>query len=107
MAYSGAGEPLYVGELTFSVRAGESNPYTDVRSSDWFYPYIIALTESGVIGGNTATTYAPRSAVTWGEALKMGCWPSGTRPSPPTAATGPAATSAWPCRRACWRRASP
>lgn len=71
VAYSGAGEPLYVGALTFSVRVGETNPYTDVKSSDWFYPYVIALTDSGVISGNTATTYAPRSAVTWGEALKM------------------------------------
>ena len=69
--YSSAGEPLYVGTLTFSVRAGEKNPYTDVKSTDWFYPYVIALTESGVIGGNTATTYGPRNAVTWGEALKM------------------------------------
>lgn len=51
--YSSAGEPLYVGTLTFSVRAGEKNPYTDVKSTDWFYPYVIALTESGVIGGNT------------------------------------------------------
>ena len=69
--YSGAGEVLYVGTLTFSLRAVEKNPYTDVKSTDWFYPYVMALTESGVIGGNTATTYAPRSAVTWGEALKM------------------------------------
>ena len=69
--YSSAGEVLYVGTLAFSLRAGEKNPYTDVKSTDWFYPYVMDLTESGVIGGNTATTYAPRNAVTWGEALKM------------------------------------
>ena len=70
-AYSSAGEVLYVGTVTFSVRAEEKNPYTDVKSSDWFYPYVMDLTESGVIGGNTATTYGPRNSTTWGEALKL------------------------------------
>ena len=70
-AYSTAGELLYVGTLSFSVRLGEKNPYTDIKSGDWFYPYVISLTESGVIGGSTSTTYSPGSDVTWGEALKM------------------------------------
>ena len=70
-AYSNAGELLYVGTLSFSVRLGEKNPYTDIKSGDWFYPYVISLTESGVIGGSTSTTYSPGSDVTWGEALKM------------------------------------
>lgn len=70
-AYSTAGELLYVGTVSFSILDAGKNPFTDVKSSDWFYPYVTALAEAGVVSGTSATTYSPRTNVTWGEALKL------------------------------------
>lgn len=66
-AYSAAGELLFAGCLAFTVR----NPFSDVKDTDWFCTYVVELAEAGVVSGTTATTYSPRSNVTWGEALKL------------------------------------
>ncbi len=70
-AYSSAGELLYVGSADFTVAEDTKNPFTDVKDSDWFYPYVVDLAESGVISGTSPSTFSPRANVTWGEALKL------------------------------------
>lgn len=45
--------------------------FSDVKSDDWFYPYVCDLTKSGVIKGRTATSFAPSGTLTFGEATKL------------------------------------
>lgn len=45
--------------------------FADVKSDDWFYPYIFDLTKSGVINGRTPTSFAPSGTLTFGEATKL------------------------------------
>ena len=41
--------------------------FTDVRESDWFYPYVKELTERGMTSGVSADKYAPSASVTYAE----------------------------------------
>ena len=56
---------------------GTTNPgttvktFSDVPSTQWSYPYITALTSSGVLNGYDDGTFKPANPVTLGEALKM------------------------------------
>jgi len=45
--------------------------FSDVPSTRWSYPYITALTSSGVLNGYEDGTFRPATAVTLGQALKM------------------------------------
>jgi len=45
--------------------------FSDVPSTQWSYPYITALTSSGVLNGYEDGTFKPANPVTLGEALKM------------------------------------
>ena len=47
------------------------NPYTDVRSDDWFYSYVAELSAAGVVSGYPDGTFRPAGTVTYGEALKL------------------------------------
>ena len=53
----------------------EKNIYTgsfsDVQESNWFYDYVMELSEGGVIGGRGDGSFDPASPVTVGEALKL------------------------------------
>ena len=55
---------------TLLVRA-EGELFSDVPYDSWFYEDVMALTNSGVIGGYPDGTYRPTKNVTTGEALKM------------------------------------
>ena len=55
---------------TLLVRA-EGELFSDVPYDSWFYEDVMALTDSGVIGGYPDGTYRPSKNVTTGEALKM------------------------------------
>ena len=55
---------------TLLVRA-EGEMFSDVPYDSWFYEDVMALTDSGVIGGYPDGTYRPSKNVTTGEALKM------------------------------------
>ena len=35
------------------------NPFTDVKESDWFYPYVKELVRTKLVKGMTATTFVP------------------------------------------------
>ena len=47
------------------------NPFTDVKESDWFYPFVKELSRDKLVSGMTATTYAPNGNLTYGQALKL------------------------------------
>ena len=47
------------------------NPFKDVKTTSWYFNYMIHLYEDGVISGTSATTYAPNDTLTWGAALKL------------------------------------
>ena len=55
---------------TLLVRA-DGELFSDVPYESWFYEDVMALTDSGVIGGYPDGTYRPSKNVTTGEALKM------------------------------------
>ena len=47
------------------------NPFKDVKTTSWYFNYMIRLYEDGVISGTSATTYAPNDTLTWAAALKL------------------------------------
>lgn len=47
------------------------NPFKDVKTTSWYFNYMIHLYEDGVISGTSATTYAPNDTLTWAAALKL------------------------------------
>ena len=47
------------------------NPFKDVKTTSWYFNYMINLYEGGVISGTSATTYDPNGTLTWAQALKL------------------------------------
>jgi hypothetical protein len=45
--------------------------YSDLDEHDWYYKYIVELSDSDVVDGYTDGTYKPSGTVTYGEALKL------------------------------------
>lgn len=45
----------------------KASDFTDIASSDWFYPYIDVLTINGIIKGTTPTTFSPQSTFSLAE----------------------------------------
>lgn len=41
--------------------------FTDVKTTDWFYPYLSYLVENGLINGKTSTTFEPSSTFSYAE----------------------------------------
>ena len=46
-------------------------PFTDVKTSDWFYNDVKNAYDDGLINGKTATTFEPNSNLTYAEAVKL------------------------------------
>ncbi|MCI8526530.1 MAG: glycoside hydrolase family protein [Oscillospiraceae bacterium] len=57
--------------------------YPDVKETDWYYPYVDALTEAGVISGYTDGRYRAEEPVTTGQALKLILLAAGYPEQPP------------------------
>lgn len=53
---------------TFAVIPGsevpQTNPFTDVRTSDYYYDAVLWAADNGVTGGTSATTFSPNVTVT-------------------------------------------
>lgn len=47
------------------------NPFKDVKTTSWYFNYMIHLYEDGVISGTSATTYTPDAKLSWAAALKL------------------------------------
>lgn len=46
-------------------------PFTDVKTSDWFYEYVLYAYNSGLIDGTSKTTYSPTDNLTIASAIKL------------------------------------
>jgi len=67
-----AGGGTVSGAVKITVRAATyTKSFTDVKSTDWFYTYVMDLAQAGIINGMTPTTYSPGTEVTYGQALKL------------------------------------
>lgn len=51
--------------------ASGTNPFTDVGVTQWFYPYVKAAYEAGLVAGTTATTYSPGKTLTLAESVTL------------------------------------
>lgn len=58
--------------------------YPDVTKKDWFYDYVMELSEKGIIGGNDDGTYAPNRSTSTGETLKLVLLAAGHKEQSPT-----------------------
>ena len=67
MAY----DDIHANAGTASPAVPYKNPFTDVKETDWFYPFVKELSRSKKVNGTTATTYAPNDSLTYGQALKL------------------------------------
>ena len=54
-----------------ALTAAGTLPFTDVKTSDWYYMYVKDLVDDGTVNGMTATTFAPNGTLTYGQALKL------------------------------------
>ncbi len=46
-------------------------PFSDVKSTDWYYNDVRTAYRSGLINGKTSTTFAPNANLTYAEAVKL------------------------------------
>ncbi len=58
--------------------------YSDVKKTDWFYDYVMELSEQGIVGGNGDGTFAPNRATSTGEMLKLVLLATGHKEQSPT-----------------------
>lgn len=56
------------------------NPFTDVKSTDYFYKAVLWAVEQGITGGTTATTFSPGNTCTTGQVLTF-LWRSNGSPA--------------------------
>lgn len=50
---------------------GKNNPFTDVKSRDWFYESVLWAVEEGLTSGTTPTTFAPTKTCTRAEVVQF------------------------------------
>ena len=51
--------------------SAKSNPFTDIKESDWFYKDVLAAYASGLITGTTATLFSPNDNMTYAQAVTL------------------------------------
>ncbi len=74
---------LLVPQLAAPAHAAE-NRFSDVSETDWFYPYVMDLSEKKVINGYPDGTFQPQNTVTAGEALALIVTAAGNDAKKPT-----------------------
>ena len=73
---------LMVGMLSMTALAAE-NPFTDVKSTDWFYNPVMWAKDNGITSGLTATSFGPESKCTRAQVVTF-LWAANGRPEPQT-----------------------
>lgn len=53
------------------VTYSETNKYSDIKNTDWYYPYVAALSNLGIIDGFPDGTFRPNEPVERGQMAKM------------------------------------
>ena len=72
LKFSTAAEVLLDGDA--KVVTGSSTgscPFTDIKSSDWFYADVMSAVDMGLINGMTATTFVPDGTITHAQVIKL------------------------------------
>ena len=62
---------MVVETFQFDTAGQEVTKFEDVKSTDWFYPYVATLYNLGIINGRSETKFAPNEPVTREEMAKM------------------------------------
>lgn len=70
VAYNSAGTAIAAGNLSLGV-VNQIKSYSDVSGSNWFYKYVVELSDAGVVNGYPAGNFQPNGDVKYGEALKL------------------------------------
>ena len=65
----GLAVPAVAVETAPDISLQSSLPFTDVRSNQWFYPYVRTMYQSGVMTGTSATTFDPQGTFTRAQVL--------------------------------------
>lgn len=78
------------------------NPFTDVKSGDYYYKPVLWAVEQGITSGTSTTTFSPNATCTSGQVVTFLYRANGSPASP--AWTAPITPRRWPGRRtrACW-----
>ena len=71
LAVNTAGEAEFTFTLTVADSPTYANPFTDIKSTDWFYNDVLYAYNLKLINGKTATTFAPNDNLTYAEAVKL------------------------------------
>ena len=80
-----------------------TNPFSDVKESDWFYNSVMWAVENAVTGGKTATTFAPNDSCTRAQVVTF-LWAANGKPEP-VSANNPftdVADDAWYAKAVLW-----
>ena len=78
------GNAVVTAQWTATSYTGKT--YTDVNKSDWFYNYVMELSEQGIVGGNGDGTFAPNRPTSTGEMLKLVLLSTGYKEQKPSTA---------------------
>lgn len=78
------GNAVVTAQWTATSYTGKT--YTDVNKSDWFYNYVMELSEQGIVGGNGDGTFAPNRPTSTGEMLKLVLLSTGHKEQKPSTA---------------------
>ncbi len=62
---------ILVTALNLDNADATSDKFSDVKSTDWFAPYVAAAVEKGIINGRSATTFDPTATITRAEMSTM------------------------------------
>ncbi len=54
----------YAGQIFIGQTGQGAEKFTDISGTDWFYGYVDALTQKGIISGRSETEYAPSGTLT-------------------------------------------
>jgi hypothetical protein len=70
---SGKFNEAYYLDGGIDMEKNDKLPFTDVKESDWFYPYVKKLYDKGQLKGITATTVEPNKTITRAEVFALLC----------------------------------
>ncbi|MCH5353401.1 MAG: S-layer homology domain-containing protein, partial [Acutalibacter sp.] len=59
------------------------NPFTDLKSSEYYYKAVLWAHENGIVSGTSATTFSPNQNCTRGQIVTF-LWRSAKKPEPKT-----------------------
>ncbi|GIO12245.1 hypothetical protein J19TS2_18000 [Cohnella xylanilytica] len=62
---------ILVTALNLDNADAKSDKFSDVKSTDWFAPYVAVAAEKGIINGRSATTFDPTATITRAELSTM------------------------------------